>query len=142
MRMYVWSFSSIRGPMCSWEMLHFAYLTNFQKKKMTTAGLNSLWQKKYQISVKKWIFDDPLHKKGLVLVSWVLEMIKPSGSEIFLMNEAVEVIEAIEAAEVTEGIEAAGVFSGTHRTSYTRKTTKIHPHQRHFILSTLLWDTL
>ena len=30
--MYVWSFSSIRGPMCSWEMLNFAYLTSFQKK--------------------------------------------------------------------------------------------------------------
>ena len=29
--MYVWSFSSIRGPMCSWEMLNFAYLTSFQK---------------------------------------------------------------------------------------------------------------
>ena len=29
--MYVWSFSIIRGPMCSWEMLNFAYLTSFQK---------------------------------------------------------------------------------------------------------------
>ena len=28
-------------------------------KKMTLAGLNSLWQKNYQISVKNWIFDDP-----------------------------------------------------------------------------------
>ena len=55
-------------------------------KKMTSAGLNSLWQKKYRILVKNWIFDDPFHKKGLVLVSWVLEMIKPSGSVIFLMK--------------------------------------------------------
>ena len=83
--MYVWSFSSIRGPMCSWEMLNFAYLTSFQKK-MTSAGLNSLWQKKYQTSVKRWILDDPFHKKGLVLVIWVLGMIKPSGSVIFLMK--------------------------------------------------------
>ena len=29
--MYVWSFSSIGGPMCSWEMLNFAYLTSSQK---------------------------------------------------------------------------------------------------------------
>jgi hypothetical protein len=53
---------------------------------MTSAGLNSLRQKKYQISVKNWIFDDPCHKKGLVLVIWVLEMIKSSGSIIFLVK--------------------------------------------------------
>ena len=27
MRIYIWLFSSIRGPMCSWETLYFAYLT-------------------------------------------------------------------------------------------------------------------
>ena len=54
--------------------------------KMTSAGLNSLWQKKSQILVKKWIFDGTLHKKGLVFVSWVLQMIKPSGSVIFLIK--------------------------------------------------------
>ena len=48
-------------------------------KKMTSSGLNSLRQKEYQISVKNWIFDDPFHKKGLVLVNWVPGMIKPSG---------------------------------------------------------------
>ena len=53
---------------------------------MTLAGLNSLQQKEYQISVKNWIFDDPFHKKGLVLVIWVLGMIKPSGSVDFLMK--------------------------------------------------------
>ena len=55
-------------------------------KKMTSVGLNSLRQKEYQISVKNWIFDDPFHKKGLVLVIWVLGMIKPSGSVDFLMK--------------------------------------------------------
>ena len=55
-------------------------------KKMTSAGLNSLWQKKYQISVKNWIFDDPFHKKGLVLVILVPGMIKPSGWVIFLIK--------------------------------------------------------
>ena len=55
-------------------------------KKITSAGLNSLQQKEYQISVKNWIFDDPFHKKGLVLVIWVLGMIKPSGSVDFLMK--------------------------------------------------------
>jgi hypothetical protein len=35
---------------------------------------------------KKWIFDDSFHKKGLVLVIWVLGMIKPSGSVNFLMK--------------------------------------------------------
>ena len=29
-------------------------------------------QEEYQISVKNWIFDDLFHKKGLVLVIWVL----------------------------------------------------------------------
>jgi hypothetical protein len=52
-------------------------------KKMTSAGLNSLRQKEYLISVRNWIFDDPFHKKGLVLVIWVLGIIKPSGSIIF-----------------------------------------------------------
>ena len=36
--------------------------TSFQK--LTSAGLNSLQQKEYQISVKNGIFDDPCHKKG------------------------------------------------------------------------------
>ena len=53
---------------------------------MTSAGLNSLRQKECQILVKNWIFDDPFHKKGLVLVIWVLGMIKPSGSVDFLMK--------------------------------------------------------
>ena len=55
-------------------------------KKMTSASLNSLWQKECQILVKNWIFDNPFHNKGLVLVIWVLGMIKPSGSVIFLMK--------------------------------------------------------
>jgi hypothetical protein len=41
---------------------------------------------RYQILLKNWIFDDPFHKMGLVLVIWVLGMIKPSGSVIFLMK--------------------------------------------------------
>ena len=53
---------------------------------MTLAGLNSLWQKKCQISVKNWIFDYLFHEKELVLVIWMLRMIKPSGSVIFLMK--------------------------------------------------------
>ena len=44
-------------------------------KKVTSAGLNSLRNKGYQISVKNWIFDYPFHKKGLVLIIWVLGMI-------------------------------------------------------------------
>ena len=46
----------------------FAHLTFIDKfSKVTLAGLNSLRQKEYQISVKNWIFDDPFHKKGPVL---------------------------------------------------------------------------
>ena len=48
-------------------------------KKVTKAGLNSLRQKEYQISVKNWIFNDPFKKKGLVLVIWVLGIIQPSS---------------------------------------------------------------
>ena len=32
---------------------------------------------------KKWIFDDPFNKEGLVLIIWVLGMIQTSGSVIF-----------------------------------------------------------
>jgi hypothetical protein len=46
---------------------HLGFINQFSKK-MTSAGLNSLRQKEYLISVKNWIFDDPFHKKGLVLV--------------------------------------------------------------------------
>ena len=38
------------------------------------------------ILVEIWIFDDPVHKKGLVMVIWVPGMIKPSGSVDFLMK--------------------------------------------------------
>ena len=41
---------------------------------------------RYWISVKNWNFDDPFHKKGLVLVIWVPGMIQPSGSVNDLMN--------------------------------------------------------
>ena len=53
---------------------------------MTSAGLNSLWQKDYQISIKNWIFDDLFYKKGLLLVIWVLGLIKPLWSVDFLMK--------------------------------------------------------
>ena len=53
---------------------------------VTSAGLNILRQKGYQISVENWIFDDPFHKKGLVLIIWVLGMIQSSRSVIFLMK--------------------------------------------------------
>ena len=33
---------------------------------------------------KNWIFDDLFHKKGLILIVWVLGMIQPSGSAFFL----------------------------------------------------------
>ena len=67
------------------RFVHLCFINQFSKK-MTSAGLNSLWQKEYQISVKNWIFEDIFHKKELVLVIWVLAMIKPSGSVIFLMK--------------------------------------------------------
>ena len=54
--------------------------------KMTLASLNSLWQKEYQMLVKNLIFDYPFHKKGLVVIIWVLGMITPSGSVKFLMK--------------------------------------------------------
>ena len=72
-------------------------------KKMTSAGLNSLQQKVYQISVKNRIFDDPFHKKGPVLAILVPGMIQQ-------LHEAVEVIEAIEVVEAVEVIEAADVL--------------------------------
>jgi hypothetical protein len=56
-------------------------------KEITLAGLNCLRQKEYWISVKNWIFDNPFYKKGPVLVIFVPEMIEPSGSGSFLVNE-------------------------------------------------------
>jgi hypothetical protein len=55
-------------------------------KKVTPVGLNSLRKKKVPDISKKLIFDDPFHKKGLVLIIWVVGMISPSGSVIFLMK--------------------------------------------------------
>ena len=45
------------------EVMTFWYLQPVFKK-VTEAGLNSLEQKRYQIQVKNWIFDDPSNKKG------------------------------------------------------------------------------
>ena len=72
---------------------------------MTSAGLNSLRQKEYQILVKNWISDDPFHKKGQILIILVPGMIQPSGPGIFWWNEAVEVIEASEVADGREIIQ-------------------------------------
>ena len=46
---------------------NLCFINQFWKKNIST-GLNSLRQKEYQRSVKNWIFDDPFHKKGLLLV--------------------------------------------------------------------------
>ena len=54
--------------------------------KVTSASLSSLRQKGYQILVKNWIFDDPLHKKRIVLVICVLGMIQRWGRVNFLMK--------------------------------------------------------
>jgi hypothetical protein len=53
-------------------------------KEITSAGLNSLRQNDYQISVKNRIFfNDPFHKKGSLLVILEPGMIQPSGSRSF-----------------------------------------------------------
>ena len=51
-------------------------------------NINIGWRPTERVSdiSKKWIFDDPFHKKGLVLIIWVLGMIQTSGSVIFLMK--------------------------------------------------------
>ena len=46
-------------------------------KKIASAGLNSLRQKGCRILVKNWIFDDPFHKKGQLLVILEPGMIQP-----------------------------------------------------------------
>ena len=48
-------------------------------KKIASAGLNSL----RQILEKNWIFDDPFHKKGPLLVILGPGLIQPSGSVDF-----------------------------------------------------------
>ena len=55
-------------------------------EKVVSAGLSSLGLKGYQILVKNWIFDDPLHKKRIVLVICVLGMIQRWGRVNFLMK--------------------------------------------------------
>ena len=47
---------------------------------LTSQGLNSLCQKGCHILVKNWIFDDPFHKKGPVMVILVPCMIQLLGS--------------------------------------------------------------
>ena len=59
--------------------------TSFQKKWHRLASTAST-MKGYQILVKNLVFDNLFHKKGLVVVIWVLGMIKPSGSVKFLMK--------------------------------------------------------
>ena len=58
-------------------------------EKVVSAGLSSLGLKGYQILVKNWIFDDPFHKKGQVLVILVPGMIQPSGPGSFLAKKGI-----------------------------------------------------
>ena len=46
---------------------HLSCIKNFFKK-VTLAGLSSLWHQDCQILVKIWISDDPIQKKGPVMV--------------------------------------------------------------------------
>ena len=67
---------------------------------MISVGLNSLQQKEYQISVKIWIFDDPIPKKGPILVILVPVGMKPSKSGSFLRKKGIEAIEVFEARKI------------------------------------------
>ena len=69
----------------AWRYLYIPEVWKFEFhqprfRKLAKAGLNSLRQKGYHISVKIWIFDDPFHKKGPVLVILRPLMINPSNS--------------------------------------------------------------
>ena len=98
----------------SWnlEIGNFWLPKPFFKTVVTLAGLNSLQQKGYQISVKNWIFYYPFHKKGPVLVVLVPGMIQPSGSgSVFWWNGAFEAVKASEvekADEINEDAEVLG----------------------------------
>ena len=48
-------------------------------KKVALAGLNSFQQTGYQILVKQWIFDDPIHKKGPKRAVEVIEAAEPGS---------------------------------------------------------------
>ena len=71
-------------------------------------SLDSLWQKDCQISVKFWIFNDPIHKKGTSIGHF-----GTTGDEIinirnfFEEKRVLEVVEAIEISEAAEVNEAA-----------------------------------
>ena len=54
------------------------------------------------MSVKNWIFDDPFHIKGPVLVILVPGMIRPSGSGSVEASEVAEAAEVNEAGEVSK----------------------------------------
>ena len=59
----------------------------FISKKVTLTGLNSLWQKNCQVSVKIWSFDDLIPKKGPALIILVPMGIKYSKSGSFLRKK-------------------------------------------------------
>ena len=68
----------------SWGLGIWVSSTSFQKR-------NIGWPQQplteiVLISVKNWIFDDPFHKKGPVMVILVPGMIQPSQSVMFLMK--------------------------------------------------------
>ena len=64
-------------------------------KKVTLAGLNSLWQKNCQVSVKIWIFDDPIPKRDPYWSFWCQWGWNHQNQEVFWGKMAFEVTEAI-----------------------------------------------
>ena len=70
----------------SFGILRYTFLVF---KKVTSAGLNSLWQKVYRISVKILIFDDLFLKRGPVLVILVPGMIQTLGPGSFLAKKGI-----------------------------------------------------
>jgi hypothetical protein len=91
-----------------WGLEIWVSSTSFQKINIGWPPI-SLQQKGYRISVIL-IFDDPFHKKWLLLVILVWLMIKPSGLGFFWSNMDVEAVQASEVAVATEVNEAAEVF--------------------------------
>ena len=63
--------------------------------------------------MKNWIFEDPIHNKGPVLVILVARMTKQSESGSFWEKKAVEAVEASEDTEVNEAAEVSKAWNIT-----------------------------
>ena len=108
--------------------------------KITWAGLNSLCQKRYQISVKNVVFNIYSTIRDNYWSWWCQELSSHQYQSFFWSNEVIEVIDDMEAVEAVKAIEALEVLKPGKSPVRTLKSSRLLNSALFWCLKTIILE--